>query len=222
MTTSCLRKTAFVLGLLGATFAASESRASDHIDGLKTALDNSADLTDLFVFVAPEDPTKLVLIMDVNTLASGISEFSDAVNYSFRIRPVDPTSLTPSSDPTQEVSIVCTFAGGTPLIDPTQTATCTFNFVDGPESLSFSTRAGNYQAGGDGQTNDVRAFAGVRSDPWFLDLAKTLAVNQGLSMTSLPGVDGLWGQNVLSIVVVVPQSRLPGTLLAATAQTVRP
>jgi hypothetical protein len=163
-----------------------------------------------------------VLIMDVHPFAFQSSQFSDAVNYTFRIRPiVDPNALAASSDPTQEVSVVCTFAGGTPLLDPTQTATCTFNFVDGTETLTFPTRAGNYQAGGDGQLQDAQAFAGVRSDPWFLDLAMTLQYDASILPANGGGSNGLQGTNVLSIVVEVPKSRLPGTLLGITAQTVR-
>jgi len=160
--------------------------------------------------------------MDVHPLAFSSSQFSDAVNYTFRIRPVpDATLLTPSSDPTQEVTIVCTFAGGVPLIDPTQTATCNFNFLDGTDTLTFPTRTGDYTAGGSGQDGQTRTFAGVRSDPWFLDLGKILKLNGGQPISSDPGTNGLAGQNVLSIVVEVDKGHLPGSLLAITAQTVR-
>jgi hypothetical protein len=211
------------IGVLAVALAA-PSWASDHIDGVRTTADPAADLTDLFTFVSPKDPNRLVLIMNVHPVTVGITRFSDAVDYKFRIRPVtDPSTLTPSNDPRQEQSIVCTFSTGN-LITGSQNATCTFNLGNGTDSIQFSTRGNGYRAGGDGERGGRRVFAGVRSDPWFLDLGKTLAFNNNVHTpdpTSLPGVNGLWGQNVLSIVVEVDKSELGGSVLAVTAQTVR-
>jgi hypothetical protein len=47
-----------------------------------------------------------------------------------------------------------------------------------------------------------------------------LKINAGLPFGG-PGVNGLYGQNILSIVVEVDKNRLPGPVLAVTAQTVR-
>jgi hypothetical protein len=207
------------VGMLG---GASTSRASDHIDGVKTAVDQAADLTDVYAFVSPRDSSKIVLILNTHTLALYTSRFSNAVDYKFRIRPiVDPKTMRPSTDASKERSIVCTFSGGIPLVEAQQHATCTFHLEDGTDTISFETRTSDYVAGGSGQKNGTRVFAGVRSDPWFLDLAKTLKVNAGLPMGSLPGINGLQGQNVLSIVVELDKNRLPGPLFAVNAQTVR-
>lgn len=204
---------------LGASPRASE--ASDHIDGVKTTIDNAADLTDLFVFPSPQDPNKLVMIMNTHTLAFGGSRFSNAVEYKIRIRPIeDARAMQPSADPAKERTVVCSFSGGLPLVDARQRATCAFRLEDGAETVAFDTRSDAYAAGGAGTGSGIRVFAGVRSDPWFLDLAKTLKVNAGLPMVG-PGVNGLHGQNVLSIVVEIDKRRLPGALLAVTAQTVR-
>jgi hypothetical protein len=198
------------------------SRASDHIDGLKTAADIGADLTDLFTFTSPRDPNKLVLIMDVHGLAMSRSRFSNAVDYTFRIRPIaDARTLLPSNDRGKEQSIVCQFSGGFIALDPKQTATCTFNLGGSPETISFETRSDQFRAGGMGESGDIKVFAGVRSDPWFLDLGRTLAYNAGKPVEQTSGLNGLWGQNVLSIVVEVDKRRLAGPLLAVTAQTVR-
>ena len=207
----------------GALAAASPAQASDHIDGVKTAIDNAADITDVFAFVSPADDSKLVLVMNVHGLAAGVSRFSNAVDYKIRVRPIaDAKALVPSPDPSKESSVVCTFSGGLPLVDATQHATCTLRLVDGTETVTFDTRGGTYRAGGEGwSSRGTRVFAGVRSDPWFLDLVKTVAVNRGKRIAPTGGVDGLWEQNVLSIVVEVDKSRLPGSLLAVTAQTVR-
>jgi hypothetical protein len=213
-----------VLAFVGASVVGmGRGQASDHIDGLKTAVDVAADLTDVFTFVSPADPSKLVLIMNVHNLASSRSRFADAVDYKFRIRPIhDASSLQPSTDPKEEQSIVCTFSGGTVLIDPKQQATCTFNLGASTETLTFDTRGGPYRAGGSAQQGGIRVFAGVRSDPWFLDLVKTVAFNAGLlPVPHTLATNGLDGNNVLSIVVEIDKQRLAGPLLAVTAQTVR-
>ena len=93
--------------------APATSRASDHIDGLKTAIDNAADMTDLYVFTSPRDANKLVFVMNTHPIAFSGSRFSNAVDYKFRIRPIEDTrTLAPSRDARKEQSIVCSFANG--------------------------------------------------------------------------------------------------------------
>ena len=213
-----------LIGKLGCAVLAlgisSTGQASDHFDGITTSIDRAADLSDLFVFTSPEDASKLVLILNVHPLAGRSTKFSNSVDYKFRVRPIDDKStLLPSSDPRREGSIVCTFSGGG-LFNASQDASCAFNLVNGRHVLKFSTRGGGYLAGGEGVRAGARVFAGVRSDPWFLDLAKTLKYNAGYEV-SPGGSNGLANQNVLSIVVEVDKTWLPGPLLAVTAQTVR-
>lgn len=199
------------------------SRASDHIDGIQTAIDNAADVTDLYTFTSPRDPNKLVMIMSVHGIAHSRSRFSNVVDYKLRIRPVEnATTLAPSTDPAREHSVVCNFAGGVFIVSAVQRARCTFNLGPVTETITFSTRGEGFKAGGFGQKGDLKVFAGVRSDSWFLDLARTLKFNGGLPVDQQsPGINGLYGQNVLSIVVELDKRRLPGPLLAITAQTVR-
>jgi hypothetical protein len=201
----------------------STSRASDHIDGVKTAIDNAADITDLYTFTSPRDADKLVLVMNVHGIAYSGSRFSNAVDYKFRIRPIaDAATLTPSADARDEQSIVCNFSGGFALIASKQRGTCTFNLAGGKETVRFETRGDEYRAGGAAKQGDIRVFAGVRSDTWFLDLGRTLKFNAGHRVDqSTPGANGLHGQNVLSIVVELDKRRLGGPMLAVTAQTVR-
>ncbi len=199
------------------------SRASDHADGLKTTIDNAADLTDLYTFTSPENPDKLVLIMNVHPLAGARSRFSNAVDYVFRIRPIDDArGLKPNADAAREQKITCSFSGGIFLVEPKQHATCTFAFGRGSvETVEFDTRSADYGAGGSGARNGLRVFAGARSDTWFLDLGKAVKYINGATVPNGPGKNGLQGSNVLSIVVEVDKSRLAGPLLAVTAQTVR-
>jgi hypothetical protein len=222
-----MKKGFFALTVAATTFLGSTlttpSEASDHVDGVQTAVDIAADITDVYSFTSPADPSKLVLVMNVHGLAFSRSRFSNAVDYKIRIRPIeDAQKLTPSADPRKEQSVVCNFSGGVLIVNAKQRATCKYNFGGGSETVTFDTRGGgNYRAGGEGRSASTHIFAGVRSDTWFLDLGKTVKWNKAQPVMATPGVNGLWGQNVLSIVVEIDKSKLPGTLLAVNAQTVR-
>jgi hypothetical protein len=206
--------------LLALALLAGSARASDHIDGVATTLDNAADLTDTFAFPSPENPDNLVLIMNVHPMAFSAARFSDAVDYTLRIRQIrDAAKLLPEA--AGEQTIRCSFSGGTLLIAPNQHATCVFNLAGGTEQLEFDTRGADFVAGGSARSGSLRVFAGVRSDPWFLDLVKTLKFSSGKALDGSAGRNGLAGANVLSIVVELPKSRLGGPLLAVSAQTVR-
>ncbi len=222
-----MRKGIFALVAAASTLVGSTittpSEASDHIDGIQTGIDIGADITDVYSFTSPSDPEKLVLIMNVHGLAFSRSRFSNAVDYKFRIRPIeDAQKLTPSSDARKEQTITCNFSGGVLIVNARQRATCTYNYGGGSEQVVFDTRSNDYRAGGSGRSANLRVFAGVRSDTWFLDLGKTIKWNKAQPVAhNSPGINGLWGQNILSIVVEVDKSKLPGTLLAINSQTIR-
>ena len=55
------------------------AHASSHREAPASALDPASDLTDVYAFISPEDPTKAVFIMNVNP-ASGPG---DGPNYHF-------------------------------------------------------------------------------------------------------------------------------------------
>jgi hypothetical protein len=211
---------AFVAVLLAGP---STSRASDHVDGVKTALDRGGDITDLYAFTSPKDANKMVLVMNTRSLATSMSRFSDAVEYKFRIRPIgDAAKLTPSTDASKEQVITCTFEGGLPFVAAKQRAKCKLALARGTETIEFETRgAEGVRAGGTAQKGDIRVFAGARSDTWFLDLGKTIKVNKGERVANSSGKNGLEGTNVLSIVVEFDKSRLGTSLIAVTGQTVR-
>lgn len=87
-----LRRLVPALGLSGALVAGlvAQSDASSHREAPLIAEDPVADLTDVFVFVSPEDTSMLTLIMNVNPLerpAGGpnFHKFGDDVLYQFNI-----------------------------------------------------------------------------------------------------------------------------------------
>ena len=104
----------------------STSQASDHADGVKTALDMTGDISDLYAFTSPSNPSKLVLVMNTHMLATRISRFSDRISYNFRIKKVESVA-TLKPVPGGDHTISCSFKGGSPG----------FVRVTGPRELAF-------------------------------------------------------------------------------------
>jgi hypothetical protein len=61
---------------------------SDHIDGPRQIGDPASDLTDLFAFTSPENPSHTVLAANVFPSAGVTAMFSNAVNHSIVVRRV--------------------------------------------------------------------------------------------------------------------------------------
>src|SRR5215469_7588699 len=66
---------------------------SDHIDGPRQIGDPAADLTDLFAFTSPENPSHTVLAANVFPSAGVSAMFSNAVNHSIVARRVTVAGL---------------------------------------------------------------------------------------------------------------------------------
>lgn len=134
--------------------------ASDHVDELDAILHEAADLTGLMAFTSPERPGHLVLVMDLHPFATKGSKFAEGVVYNFRLREVETVGAEGKIDvklrPKDEHEISCRFAG-----DP-QVMTC--NAGSGIETqVSVDDTSG-------GPSEDLRVFAGLRSDPFFMDI----------------------------------------------------
>src|SRR5215468_8803210 len=59
---------------------------SDHIDGPRQIGDPSADLTDLFAFISPENPARTVLAANVFPTCGRDAMFSNAITHSIVVR----------------------------------------------------------------------------------------------------------------------------------------
>src|SRR5215469_3707311 len=59
---------------------------SDHIDGPRSIGDPPADVTDLFAFTSPEDPTRTVLAACVFPSAGENAVFSNIIDYAIAVR----------------------------------------------------------------------------------------------------------------------------------------
>ncbi|HEY3821962.1 MAG TPA: DUF4331 family protein [Polyangiaceae bacterium] len=195
----------------GALAVLSVGHASDHLDGPRTTADPQADITDVFAFTSPEDPSKVVLAMAVTPYASDASTFSSDVEYAFRVQLVD--AINPLSLSGAPLDVVCDLAdeGGAP------TMTC-----NGPQGSTGSAVVG---ATGGSAAGSIRVFAGLRSDPAFFDRQGALATIQ-TGVASFTGTNAFAGANVLAIVVELDSTLFSGDsgarpVLAVAAETVR-
>src|SRR4051812_41605 len=141
---------------------------SDHFSGPRALAGPAGDICDIYAFPSPRRPGHLVLAMTVLPLAGPDSFFSDAIVCRFRLRPLTIEADRPafSYGPEEsELVFSCTFealrlgAEGSALV---QDGVCTWPFGEATRFRVHDERGG--REGG------LRAYAGLRSDPFFIDL----------------------------------------------------
>lgn len=172
----------------------SPSHAFDHQDSPGTIANPPADIADVFAFMQPEPvggpytPTnRLVLVMTFNPGATAATKPTPNVVYKFDVRSVDPTTLTYNDGPGFKVE--CSFQDATP-----PKVLCNANGV-----ITIAT-VGDLDAGA--PSDDVRVFAGLRSDPAFADVAAVRdTIATGQSKFQNPGTNAFQGKNVMALVV---------------------
>jgi hypothetical protein len=159
--------------------------------------DARLDLTDLFVFPAPDDPDRTVLILDANPFMTG-SEFHPDAVYRIHI----------DNDADVQADVAFSFVFSEPQAGR-QTATAyyaTGSQAREPEptgAVLIAAAPVGFDVNADPvETSRCRLFFGVRSDPFFADAEGFL---HGFEWT---GVDTFAGKNVLSIALEVPNDML--------------
>ena len=141
---------------------------SDHVDGPRSIGDPSIDLSDLFAFTSPADPTRTVLAACVFPSAGATAVFSNAVNHSIVVRRVavagvgNAAKFKPDDAEHRFNFRFSALARGVDGAKPVQHGTCTF--PDG-QSLTFLV---NDEKGASTPDGKFRVFAGLRSDPFYL------------------------------------------------------
>ena len=189
---------------------------SDHVDGPRSIGDPAADITDLFAFTSPENPARTVLAMDVFPSAGEDAMFSNIIDYAIAVRHMtvagvgNNAKFQPADD-----AIRFSFRFETLKHDAAgkaiQRGVC--KLPDGRE-LSLTV---NEENGTSTPEGDVRVFAGLRSDPFYL--AWDIAI-----LKKFPNL--LQHTNVLCIVVECDTRRVldpaKGSLFGAIAETVPP
>jgi hypothetical protein len=187
---------------------------SDHVDGPRSIGEPAADVTDLFAFTSPEDPARTVLAMCVFPSAGEHAVFSNAIDHSIVVRHASVAGVGDAARfEVADDEIRFSFSFGTleraAADATTQRGVC--KLPDGRKvSLTVNDEKGATTTGG-----DVRVFAGLRSDPFYL---AWLAA----SLEKVPNL--LQNDNVLVLVVEVDTERVldpgKGSLFGAIAETV--
>src|SRR5262245_55126878 len=189
---------------------------SDHVDGPRSIGEPAADLTDSFAFTSPENPGRTVLGMCVFPYAGENAIFSNIIDYSIAVRRVtvagvgNSAKFQPADD---EIRFSFRFetlkrdAAGNAI----QRGVC--KLPDGRE-LRLTV---NDETGASTPEGDVRTFAGLRCDPFYIGLD---------TGTLKPVPNQLQHNNVLCIVVEFDTHGLldpaKGSLFGGIAETIPP
>ncbi len=212
-----LRKYAIVAaGVIAATVGVGALMASDHQDTPEVELNPRMDINDVYSFPGSggtsTDRVTLVMTTSSPIAAGTAAQFDPNLLYQFKIDN--------SGDGKEDLVIQTRFDGNggytiTGPVAPTSTG-----------QLGRLVSGGNSVTGTVGQSangNNVQVFAGLRADPFFIDLEQffkilpdrrpstgPLSVPQTQEATSFrnPGVDFLRPFNALAIVIELPKSQL--------------
>ena len=183
---------------------------SDHFSGPAILGDPAADITDFFAFPSPERPGNLVLIMDVFPLATAQALFSDALTHRFRLRPLTRSGSAVTAG-AAEYAIDITFDDA-----PAGVQKGRIVFPDG--------RDANFVVGTPFEWDGARVFAGLSSDPFFMDVEAAIRTDVSGKLSFDTAVNTVKDRDVLAIVVETPFApiveRFGGaTLIAAVSET---
>jgi hypothetical protein len=186
---------------------------SDHFSGPAVMGDPSVDITDFYAFPSPERAGNLVLIMDVFPMATSQSFFSDVVTHRFRLRP-----LTRSDNS---------------ITHGTAEHTIDVRFNDVPEGTSVQKgtivtsdgREARFVVGEPSEQDGMRVFAGLVSDPFFMDVEAALRTDISGKLSFNTAVNTVQFRDVLTIVLEVPFAPIierfnGGALIGAVAENV--
>ena len=188
---------------------------SDHIDGPRVIGDPAADLTDLFAFTSPENPSRTVLAANVFPTCGPSAIFSNVINHSIVVRRAKVAGLGDAAKfETDDREMRFSFRFGllertTADRKPIQRGTCT---LPGGQTLDFVV---NDKNGASTQDGVFRVYAGLRSDPFLL---------AWIMGKFTPFQNLLQNDNVLCMAVECDTQRVldpgKGSLFAAIAETV--
>jgi hypothetical protein len=163
---------AIALTAAGVLYAAHPAKSSDHQDTYNLANsvghNTSADITDVFVYQAPDNPNNVVFAMDVSPLIpagmGGSFYFDPSLMWQFKIS----HQTSGAEDEVIQLGATGTGVGQTITLygpgKPAQVGT-TNTFIGQTGSFGIGTSAeGSFSAG------TIKAFAGPRADPFVFDL----------------------------------------------------
>ena len=189
---------------------------SDHIDGPRQIGDPSADLTDLFAFTSPENPSRTVLAANVFPTCGVDAIFSNAIHHSIVVRRAKVAGVgeaTKFATTEPEMRFSCRFDGlerDAADREPVQRGTCTM-----PDRQTLRFIVGD-EKGASTPDGTFRVYAGMRSDPFILAWLFPDGLKKFQNL--------LFNDNVLCIVIEFDTARVldpgKGSLFAVIAETI--
>ena len=196
---------------------------SDHFSGPRALAGPAGDIATSMPFPARSGRATSCSAMTVLPLAGPDATFSDAIVCRFRLRPLTIEADRPAftfGPEESELVFSCTFEAPRPGADgtaPVQDGRCTSPFGETARFRVHDERGG--REGG------LRVYAGLRSDPFFIDLPAYMeSLQTGRLAFKEQGQNSLTGANVLAVVVEVdcgPLLQRTGTpLLGVVGETV--
>jgi hypothetical protein len=166
--------TTFALVAVFSLYWAQAVRSSDHQDSPTVVARPGADITDVFVYPAPDNPTNnVVLAMDVYPLIpAGMSNnamyaFDPAVMYQFKI-----ANNIAAKDYTEKKVIQFTVNSAGQAQTLTMYGPAAPNEAGTTNTLVASTGSVPFNHATSLASGQIKVFAGTRRDPFFFDLAQ--------------------------------------------------
>ncbi len=207
-------------GAMGSMGLWSRAVSSDHQDTPEVELNPRCDINDVYAFPGSTDD-RIVLVMTTSSpiVAGTAASFDNDKLYQIKIDNDDP------QDGVEDLVLQFTFSGegaGQQVslrgpVAPVSTGTA--NRISPSSPTVTGVVSSNL-----GSSSDIQLFAGLRDDPFFLDLEQffriipdrrpvsgflsTLPDTPSATCFRDPGIDYLAGFNTLAIVVELPESRL--------------
>ncbi|HXI14235.1 MAG TPA: DUF4331 family protein [Thermoanaerobaculia bacterium] len=191
--------------------------AADHGDAPNLASDRGADIADLYLFLDPNDNSKVTMILTIGGFIVpgenvNFGLFDPTMRYAFQIE------NTGDAQPDKFIDVTIT-----ERVTASTIPTATIRFSDGPVFTALTTPASNSAASAPAPivTTDpvsgVSFFAGLTDDPFFFDIPAfarfTASARAGTPNVALlqRGRDSFAGYNILAIALNIPASLLRGS-----------
>jgi len=178
-----MRKSNQVATLVAALLLTSAAFAADHRDSPIATNDPAADINDVFAFVNPRNPAELIVAVTVFPFANPLSRFSDAVDYRVHV-----------DNGAAEQVMTCRFPGSTRVE------------CSGIAGLSVAGIVGKTLTG----TGGLRAFTGLRDDPFFFDLDAFNATRNALAPRFVNPGRNFFSGNTLAMTFAIPIAAING------------
>ncbi|HTE21156.1 MAG TPA: DUF4331 family protein [Armatimonadota bacterium] len=215
-----------LFGLLAAlgmmVITTTPAQPADHRDAPGIQEDPTADLLDAFIFRNPNNGNVVMAVTINPFLVAGVVQipFSPDVLYQFKIDntgdyvedkvvqivfdqvPTIPFGPLANPAPAQQFRVI---GPGSPSPKFRGAVNHVLNFSRNP---TFTGPANGTTVGG---PNGIRAWVGMRDDPFFLDFIWVLGIVNGRPLSRPPGLDTIAGLNCSVMVVEVPAAMLRGS-----------